>query len=379
MEKEFTYPKKIKKDLLKKDYRIEPEGIRSVSDNKFFKSVIKTIDRRKDAAIDLMESNWDILTVVFNLSDATQHRFWKEGKMNRIYSVYKRIDKSIGEIIKKVETPRVIVMSDHGFGRVAKINFYLNTWLRKNEYLKLKSGKNYTKNFEKIYIFLRKFGLDKLKYLVLNKFDKIRKPGEANIKWGETRAWGRTEDDTCLVYINKEYFEKGSVKKEDYEKVRENLINKIKEIKHPGTGEKIVNQIWKKEELYDEDDEAPDIIFKIKQKYKGKDTFESRVFIDIPKKARIGWHTSKGIFIASGPNIKSEKLDNAKLIDVAPTILAMYGIRGEMDGRVLDIFKKKPRIKEEKKNKKEEKEDKNVFNNKDKEKIKERLKALGYM
>jgi len=49
-----------------------------------------------------------------------------------------------------------------------------------------------------------------------------------------------------------------------------------------------------------------------------------------------------GIFVAKGPRIKKGiKIDGAKIYDIAPTILHIFGlpIPNEMDGRVLkEIF-----------------------------------------
>ncbi len=58
------------------------------------------------------------------------------------------------------------------------------------------------------------------------------------------------------------------------------------------------------------------------------------------------WHRRFGIFVAAGPGIKQdERIYGASLIDIAPTILAMYGLPlgQDMDGRVLtEIFESPP-------------------------------------
>jgi predicted AlkP superfamily pyrophosphatase or phosphodiesterase len=52
-------------------------------------------------------------------------------------------------------------------------------------------------------------------------------------------------------------------------------------------------------------------------------------------------HTKKGIFMAYGKNIKKEKIKDAQIVDITPTILYMYDqpIAEDFDGKVLlDIF-----------------------------------------
>ncbi len=60
------------------------------------------------------------------------------------------------------------------------------------------------------------------------------------------------------------------------------------------------------------------------------------------------WHRRFGIFVARGPGIKrDERVYGASLLDIAPTILSLYGlpIGDDMDGRVLsEIFEEEPTI-----------------------------------
>lgn len=60
------------------------------------------------------------------------------------------------------------------------------------------------------------------------------------------------------------------------------------------------------------------------------------------------WHRRYGIFVASGPGIKrDERLYGASLVDVAPTILTLFGLPmgKDMDGRPLsEIFESEPEI-----------------------------------
>ncbi len=61
------------------------------------------------------------------------------------------------------------------------------------------------------------------------------------------------------------------------------------------------------------------------------------------------WHRKFGIFVAKGPGIKKdERIYGASLVDIAPTILALYGlpVGEDMDGRALtEIFEDPPEIK----------------------------------
>ncbi|RLI96080.1 MAG: hypothetical protein DRO99_05045, partial [Candidatus Aenigmatarchaeota archaeon] len=92
-----------------------------------------------------------------------------------------------------------------------------------------------------------------------------------------------------------------------------------------------------------------------------------------------------GIFIAHGPDIAvGKEIANARITDIAPTVLHMFSlpIPDDMDGKVLDIFRKgsgpgkrKPaRYKAEK-----HAGERTHKGTGDEEKMKQRLKELGYM
>jgi predicted AlkP superfamily phosphohydrolase/phosphomutase/tetratricopeptide (TPR) repeat protein len=61
-----------------------------------------------------------------------------------------------------------------------------------------------------------------------------------------------------------------------------------------------------------------------------------------------GWHREHGVFVVSGPGIKRDELVfGANLMDITPTLLALYGlpIAGDMPGRVLiEIFENPPAL-----------------------------------
>ena len=90
---------------------------------------------------------------------------------------------------------------------------------------------------------------------------------------------------------------------------------------------------------------APDILFEI-------DDFECSIYFNFnkevyqkpsPDPVYSGAHKKDGVFIAYGPDIKEEvQTQGAKIYDIAPTILHMFGlpVPDDMDGRVLkEIFR----------------------------------------
>ncbi|MFB6099926.1 MAG: hypothetical protein ABEK16_01505, partial [Candidatus Nanohalobium sp.] len=107
-------------------------------------------------------------------------------------------------------------------------------------------------------------------------------------------------------------------------------------------GEKVVDQVWRKEEIYREElaDRAPDIMFYPKDMaYKVNDGFHGKVFDEsVPN----GSHGLNGVILGRGPDIREGAEIDMHLTDVAPTLLHLMGeeVPEDMDGEVRkEIFK----------------------------------------
>jgi len=98
---------------------------------------------------------------------------------------------------------------------------------------------------------------------------------------------------------------------------------------------------YKKEELYTGPylDNAPDIIFKLNEKYEGgvgTDTLIANGSMSGFKKWS-GYHLPEGVFMAAGPQIKQgSSPESLSIADIAPTLLYLLGeaIPNNMDGKV---------------------------------------------
>jgi predicted AlkP superfamily phosphohydrolase/phosphomutase len=164
-----------------------------------------------------------------------------------------------------------------------------------------------------------------------------------HISWGKTKAFstvGGVSQFTGIFLNMKSNFPNGIVKEKDYETLREEIINNLNKLKKDG----IIEKVWKREEIFNGEKiwMLPDIIVKTKEGiYVHPDLYsykEGALYKNIPQ------HTMNGIFIAYGPDIKEcGKISNAKILNVAPTILYALGLQKtkDMDEEPLkEIFKK---------------------------------------
>lgn len=364
---EYTYPKGLKNEINKVcgKYEIEPGDDIVTEKENLIESMKRINEKLFKATLYLKEKKrWDLFIIVFRVIDIIQHAFWNymEGDnkyKNIIFQWYQELDKEIGIVIEELDkNSNIILLSDHGFGTIidydAKI-FHCNDWLISkgllsiNENVKgylIKTLSKFGLDKEKIYNSLIKiFGLKQLKKIIIDE-----KPNQLmnQINWSKTTAFlsDVSISGHCGIRINLKSREpNGTVKKEDYDKIREKIIRELKNLTDLKKN-RIIKNIWKREEIYSGPylDNLPDIVFEPTSKFMVKKNITFKIFSDISKERISGNHKINGIFIAYGPHIKTAgaELKNLQIIDIAPTILHMFDIPipEGIDGNVLDIFRK---------------------------------------
>jgi len=95
-----------------------------------------------------------------------------------------------------------------------------------------------------------------------------------------------------------------------------------------------------------------------------------------------GTHRVEGIMIVNGPHVLQGCKLNAQIADIAPTLLAVLGLRvpQDMEGKVLtDLFETKPVVEFEPPQEIEAAEHEEVYTDKEKEALTKRLADLGYL
>ena len=374
----FAYPESLAKEITETfgDYRIwGVGGISSTEggEEKFINAYFANEKRRMDMAKYLMRTReWDFFMVMFEGADPLQHELWKyidenhprfnsnaeEYVKQAIPSFYKEVDAFLGEMFQALpKDSTILIMSDHGFGP-------LNRYLLINNFLisigMLKLNTNLATRFKKV-AFDRGVSLERL-YRLARKLGVSRAakafrggarekmlsrltPSFRDIDWSRTRAFAVGTGGH--IYLNVRGREPQGIVEmgEEYENVRNLIIEKLKSLTDPKAGEPAIEKVFSKEELYTGRffDRAPDISFLPGRGFSTlqREQFISpSTFIDSPS---CGTHRINGIMLLFGPNIESNKqIEEAKIFDLAPTILHLFGlpIPDDMDGRVLkEIFK----------------------------------------
>jgi predicted AlkP superfamily phosphohydrolase/phosphomutase len=328
-----------------------------------------TEQRIKTISYLLEKKPWDIFMGVFIGIDRIQHYLWQyihpvEKKqlssreqriVAQVVEYYKKLDNFFGNLIEwfKGEAD-LFVISDHGFGPLHN-KMYINRWLEENGYLSVYRTRLRMVSIKRsIFYLIRSIVriLDplKLRKKVGIKLKHIERMSAYDfldcIDWTKTIAYSASNTEQG-IYLNVQGREPQGIvnNNREYEMLRDEIIQRLKELKDPETGEKVVTQIFKREELYQGAyvEEAPDIILFLKD---GEWLIDVQLKDILYEKASwytgFGTHRLDGIFIAYGSNIrKGVEITEAHIVDIAPTILyhQQLPVPQEMDGRpLLQIF-----------------------------------------
>jgi predicted AlkP superfamily phosphohydrolase/phosphomutase len=372
----------------------------------------------------------DVMMFVFMSIDTVQHYFWqfmddthflhdpaaKSKFGNAIRDVYCRLDATLGKFLEYAgPDTSVFVVSDHGAGPVSDRTIYLNRYLaqigllcyRKNtDNVLQKAARTVTR---KIYRVLLDNLSSRQKIWLADLMPALRDKAETSytsfteIDWTRTKAFcSEVLASPPSVWINlKGQRPQGIVEPADYEKVRDEVIIKLRELKDPRTGEPVIKRVLKREEAVHGPfaSEAADLIldwwetseFSTSPSFPDQ-THEPAVIVTEKRPTKGsewgGTHRLHGILVAKGPHFKKNaEISGARLIDFAPTLLYLLGqpVPRDMDGKVLsDLFKPEylqshPIVYDDEKEYLQTPTRGGDYSEEEAAQVEERLKALGYI
>lgn len=329
-------------------------------------------DRFKVAETLFSEEEWQFAAVVFTATDQIQHAFWAMMEdeptpatrpfQSAIYDIYKLIDDNLPRLLRLAdENTLVVIMSDHGAGRL-KSWVNLNRWLADEGYLTFKQskqGKRQSRLISRIAAAYKKYMPQPLRAWVRRTWQKQfttakeRMESElfaSAINWSQTRVYAL---GACgNIFINTVGREPEGIVQpgQAYEVLREQLIERLGDLRIPGTDEPLVQKVWRREELYHGPylEDAPDLVItwtdygywgRARYDQNWPEIFEPVSTWDFSSLPLSGTHRPNGIFMAQGPGVVvNPTVAGAALIDLMPTFLAFLGVPvpRTLDGRVLE-------------------------------------------
>lgn len=281
-----SYPKGFSNYLKSKEYIIDVDAwLAKDNKRKFMDELYRALEKRFEITLELMDKeDWYFFQLHIMETDRLFHFFWSDLETKGEYysdivKFFNKLDTYIGSLQNKLSSyDRLIILSDHGFCGI-KSEVQLNVWLKKQGLLKFLDSKNKLTDYHR----------DTICYSLL--------PGR--------------------IFINLEgREEKGTVKINDYPSIREEIKHRLLDFTEPKSGEKIIDKVYFREEIYSGPylDNAADIITHPKRGYDLKGGLEKEEIFD--KTHISGMHTYDDAFIcAKNCNInKVETIQDVKEI-----------------------------------------------------------------
>lgn len=372
----ITYPPSLLKETQEAvgEYLLYPDPGPAYSNlgvDTFLKQLYHTTKARL-RTLDYLQKqeDWDFLMVVFNGTDTVQHAMWKymspvhplhdPTKAKRygdaILRYHQFLDQALGQLVDSRDDETVLlIMSDHGFGPFYKF-IHVNNWLHQQGWLRLKQTPKTRAKLTlfrmglapmPIYNLLMQLGLSRLKGKV------VRGKGRGllralflsfdDVDWQHTVAY--SVGNVGQIYLNVQGREPlGTVAPgTSYDTLRNEIIERLLELRDPDTGEAVVQVAYRSEEIYEGPalEKAADIVFiPTRMEYFGFGEYEfgSNRIIEAMKRGISGTHRMNGILLLHGKPVRpGVRIKDASLYDLAPTILHLMGepVSDDMDGRVL--------------------------------------------
>ena len=300
-----TYPPYVAERLKRTGYRIDIDswGARRSVDQ-FLGELHDTLEKRAETLFHFYgQEEWDFFMAHILETDRLHHFLWEHMEVGdtryapEFFRFYRKLDGILGEILAQLRPgTTLIVLSDHGFCRVRR-EVYLNYWLEREGWLKFRTEKG--RSFEDMHPETRAFSM---------------MPGRIYIHstWRYPRG--------CV----------GSVG--EYAGVRERLIEEIESMQDPDTGERMVQKVYRREEVFRFDgfsergmpreNNAPDLLAVSHDGFNLKGDLDKHTLVE--KSPVVGMHTFDDamLYIRGYPITK----ENPEITDVMPTILHLMGI-----------------------------------------------------
>ncbi|MFH1417783.1 MAG: alkaline phosphatase family protein [Planctomycetota bacterium] len=236
---------------------------------------------------------------------------------------FRNLDKFIGDTVAWAgPEARVFIASDHGFGPTRDV-FRLNLWLQKKGYLSFVSTEDMSESEKQ-----------KVERLVTRHF--------VHLDWKNTIAYSPSAATNGIVIRRKSDSGPGGIPDSEYAACRDRLIDELLQIRHPESGTQVIRKVMTREEVFpgDHNRRCPDLTVQL----------HDYGFVSTLNKEPVHWsrpdvagtHRPEGVFLATGPGIKSGRsLSIQSIVDITPTLLFSLGLAvpSDTDGGVIaDAF-----------------------------------------
>ena len=288
--------------------------------------------------------DWSVLMVQFQNLDPFQHRCWKYLNVDKTgindtpwntaaAEVLKGLDRAVGTLLELADRrgASVLVVSDHGFGpclgRIAVNRILLDAGIARPLGFLGKLGQ------------LSRLAQDKIRLHTLKKDDPEARSAsfaasvdsQMPLDFRRTLAFAPHQDTAAMVYLNTRARHKHAplVTPRQINEARNETTIALASARDPHTGAHLFPSVLNVSELYNIDPAEvgyPDLIALPDENFWVRTKIVSGQGWVEPDPNLPGTHRPEGVVAISGPGIMPGRTLSAQLIDIAPTVLQIFGL-----------------------------------------------------
>ncbi len=368
---------------------------------------------------------WDLFALAVVEIDAVQHYFWpycdprhplyeqvdRSWCRHPVLKLYQQVDAALGKFMEEIDDHTILlVMSDHGGGILNQGRAYMRSFLRELGLLVVKrstlTGSLVSSVRSGVCRLVEKTGHRWLpkgtkSWLLSNPLTRRWVENYCAKSFISPNDWSRTKAYSFYwetqPWVNLAGREPDGIVQpgQEYEQVRSYVIQMLSQAKDPATGQRAVDRVFRREELYHGPyiENFPDIAvwWNMNIPLSGLEVVD---YTGTPIKAKkeidmaglYGGHSPEGVVSLWGPGINSgQTLEGARIEDLAPTILYLLGhpIPDDMDGMPLlramtEDATQRP-VEYEEAGYQETQSTEEVYSEEDEVAVEQRLRDLGYI
>ncbi len=320
---QYTYPASLRDEidsvLGKNQYMVDVSDYRTEKKDGVLREIYEMTDRRFALAKHFLTTKpWDFFMLVEMGVDRIHHAFWKyfdtqhrkfepnSPYADAIRAYYVHLDRLIGELLAALPEPdktAILVVSDHGAKRIDG-GIAVNEWLIREGYLNVMEYPTQPKPLGKLI-------------------------GENKVNWQATKAWSEGGYYARMFLNVKGREPQGVVEPRDYEPLRDELIRKLEALGDEN-GKPIGTRVYRPEKLYKKCNGVwPDLVVIFGDLYwrsigsigyNAVHVFENDTGPDDAN------HAQDAMFVLSGAGLDKGPIPPIDILDVAPTLLKLYGL-----------------------------------------------------
>lgn len=309
----YTYPPTMLHEISRKGlpYVQDLAAFFKNQDKYVFTDEVKQVEElRHNVSKELLKEDVDVYIINYTCIDRVCHFYMSELRDDSIpleekivFRMYKECDNMLKDILEVQDKTNadMLLISSVGFG-------HLQHFVEINKYLAEKG--------------------------FLSWDEAGRRPD-----WEKTLAFEAIQGSHGININRKSFYDKGIVEDHEYESILMQVMDSLKQMENPYSGNPMFSAVIKGKEYYNNNSKAPDIVIE-PYDWEYLPYGDSYWADQVSRHCQTGWHRNKTVWGGIGPNVSGKvKEGRFGLVNVAPTIKHILGVPDEGNLKVESMLK----------------------------------------